>query len=103
MVPLLDTNNLYTKLHHVSCLSNILFTWTHKTELIPVFIHMTGMTLHKMQCGMYFIKESKMALDFSSLMLLLFLLTQGGCVMGPVHWRARVMEDMVVKAYILHL
>ena len=36
-----------------------------------------------------------------SLMFLLFLLTQGGCVRGTVPWRACVMEDLVARAYIL--
>ena len=101
MVPLLDANNLYTKLHQVSCLSNIPFTWTHKTESNSTFIHMTALTLHETQCGMHCIRVQDGTRQLS-LMFLLFLLAQGGYVTGTLHWCARVMEDMVVRAYIFH-
>ena len=56
MVPLLDTDNLYTKLYQVSCLSNIPFTWTPKIELNPVFVHIAPIALHETQCGMHCVR-----------------------------------------------
>ena len=102
MVPLSDTNNLYTKLCQVSCLSNIPFTWTHEIELNLVFVHIAPVALHETQCGMHCIRVQD-GTRHLSLVFLLFLLAQGGCVMGTVHWRACVVEDMTARAYILHI
>ena len=104
MVPLLDTSNLHIsciKSHSTCpCLSNIPFTWMHKNESNPVFIHMTSLTLHETQCGMHCIRVQDGTRPVS-LMFVLFLLAQGGCTVGTVHWRTCVMEDLVARAYIL--
>ena len=71
-----------------------------QNESNPVFVHMTSLTLHEMQCGMHCIRVQD-GTRHLSLMFLLFLLAQGGCTVGTVHWRACVMEDLVARAYIL--